>query len=608
MMIYERLSFPSSRRVGTRAATTILAVCFAFAAGCARRAPARPLHLVEAAQSAPTALPALPASQNHDPSLTEAADLDLGGTHLMHPTPYIPSQCYTATRDDGGAAHNPCYTCHQTGVAPNYIHDGNLQREVSLPEPARTNPFTNLFEDRTHQVASVPEADVVRYVRQDNYGVGSMGDRLARLLSDVPSGWDIDDDGRWGGYSPDANFVFDENGFDRAPDGSPTGWRAFAYYPFLGTFFPTNGSTDDVLIRLPLEFRQDLAGTYDEGTYVLNLAIVEAAVRRMDVSIEATDERTFGVDLDRNGRLGTASRVAFAWDPPRGVEMRLVGRAGASQRAGATHLLAGLFPVGTEFLHSVRYLDVGVGDSGVGVATRMKELRYARKRRLYGYGELEQLALREAREDHDQPDRAREIMGNAELGVSNGQGWVYQGFIEDRAGALRPQTFEEHATCLGCHGGIGATTDGIFAFPRKLDFRSPQHGWSHPTQHGLAGVADPTRGDGTREYATYLRVNGAGDEFRSNDEVRARFFLEDGRENPSAFRALATDITTLLMPSPERAIRLDAAYMAIVRAQSFVRGRDATVTPVVTVHRTVDEGTLTGIEIEVEGPGSLRSR
>src|SRR3546814_2792844 len=44
---------------------------------------------------------------------------------------------------------------------------------------------------------------------------------------------------------------FDDTGFAR--DGS--GWRAFRYKPFPGTFWPTNGASDDVLIRLPAIFR-----------------------------------------------------------------------------------------------------------------------------------------------------------------------------------------------------------------------------------------------------------------------------------------------------------------------------------------------------------------
>src|SRR3546814_10725129 len=38
--------------------------------------------------------------------------------------------------------------------------------------------------------------------------------------------------------------------------------------------------------------------------------------------------------------------------------MHYVGRARREQDAGRVHAAAGLFPEGTEFLHSVRYLDI----------------------------------------------------------------------------------------------------------------------------------------------------------------------------------------------------------------------------------------------------------
>jgi hypothetical protein len=37
--------------------------------------------------------------------------------------------------------------------------------------------------------------------------------------------------------------------------------------------------------------------------YKTNLAIVEAIITRRDVSIDATDEKALGVDLDKNGKL-----------------------------------------------------------------------------------------------------------------------------------------------------------------------------------------------------------------------------------------------------------------------------------------------------------------
>ncbi len=74
---------------------------------------------------------------------------------------------------------------------------------------------------------------------------------------------------KWSGYTPDCYFNFDDEGFDREYNGTYTGWRAFAYYPFLGTFWPTNGSTDDVLIRLSDSFRKKAGGEEDAISLVI---------------------------------------------------------------------------------------------------------------------------------------------------------------------------------------------------------------------------------------------------------------------------------------------------------------------------------------------------
>ena len=208
----------------------------------------------------------------------------------------------------------------------------------------------------------------------------------------------------------------------------------------------------------------------------------------------------------------------------------------------------------------------------------------------------------EQKEKSQFPERVRQFTGNAEVGMGNGQGWTYQGFIEDRRGALRPQNYEETAFCIGCHSGIGATTDSNFAFPRKFRENSFQKSWYHWTQKGLAGMPDPLRSDGLPEYTHYLEQNGAGDEFRGNEEVKARFFNADGSLKEEMRQRLRQDMTVLLNPSRDRALALNKAYRVIVQEQSFVQGRDATVTPVETVHRSVAIDTPTGVREVVSGP------
>ncbi len=518
---------------------------------------------------------------------------DLVNVPLTHESAYIPPPCYTKTEDDDGTVHNPCYTCHTRGDAPNFTQDDDLQLWFSFPAPARNNPWQNLFVDREEATAAQSDEEILAYVRQSNY-FDAFDIRLSRVLANVPSGWDVNGNGRWDGFVPDCEFAFDERGFDRLPDGRYSGWRAFAYDLFPGTFWPTNGSTDDVLIRLAPAFRNDEQGRFDIAVYQLNLAIVEALIKRRDVAIPETDENLYGVDLDGDGELGSTALVKYDWQPREGRDMSYVGQARLEQQSGQQYLAAGLFPLGTEFLHSVRYIDLRQG--AVALAPRMKELRYARKVYWRTYAQLNEAASAEIKEKYDFPDRLHKIPGDVEAGVNTGKGWRYQGFIEDADGELRPQTYEELLFCAGCHSGLGVTTDGIFSFPRKFDATAHQQGWYHWTQHGLADHDEPKWRDGqTWEYTSYLEHNGAGDELRQNEDVLQLFFDADGRLSPERTQLLHDDVTLLIMPSASRAIELDKAYRTIVREQSFVRGREATLEPAENVHRSVPAGLATGV-------------
>jgi hypothetical protein len=523
---------------------------------------------------------------------------------------YIPPQCYTMTREaPGGAVHNPCYACHMKSVAPNFVDDADLQKEFSIPGAAATNAWRNLFDPPVARAHRVADADLLAYVRTSNYFDAGGRIALARTLGALPAAWDGQGDRRWDGYTPDAWFRFDARGFDHAPDGRATGWRAFAYTPFLGTFFPTNGSMDDVLIRLDPALREDAAGHPDQAVYELNLAIVEALIRRADVAIDPIDETRFGADVDLDGVIGRASRVAFR-APPAGASrapaMHYVGRARAQQDAGTLPLEPGLMPLGTEMLHSVRYLDVGA-DGEVTMAARMKELRYAKKVRWLGPADLRAKAAADTVEQNESADGWRQFLWQFDRGIYNGQGWLLQGFIEAADGSLRPQSYEESVPCVGCHGEIGATTDSLFAFARKLGkpgSDAPARGWFHWSQHDLRGIAEPRRRDGRYEYTLYLTANGAGDELRENGEVVARFFDQRGAPRDDAFRRLHGDIATLLLPSAARALDLDRAYLAIVREQSFAAGRDAVLAPSRHVHRRLSAGEKTGVDVPLAGPNS----
>ncbi|QQD20731.1 hypothetical protein GJQ54_02630 [Oceanospirillaceae bacterium ASx5O] len=527
------------------------------------------------------------ASVNASPdSLTE--------DRLVNKTAYIPAQCYTDPVANG-KVHNPCYVCHTNSKEPNYLDDVDVQLVYNLPEPGLKHSWMNLYKDRTKLISSMKDADVIRYVREDNYKDKSGKIILSEKLKQVPSEWDRNKNKKWDGYIPDVYFNFDSYGFDHDGKGQPTGWRVFAYYPFPGTFMPTNGSSDDVLIRLPEAFRQIKAGIYDQETYRINLAIVESMIKEQDIPISMVDERRYGVDLNKDGKLNTADFIRYDWAPLEKKIMSYVGQAKELLDRQQVHIAARLYPEGTEFLHTVRYLDFD--DAGrVRMSARMKEVRYSRKGDWRNYYSLQRIVEKEVKERHDFPERTKQVIGNMEEGLVVAQGWIYQGFIEDKNGNLRPQSYEENYFCVGCHSGVGATTDTTFAFSRKLSAsESYKEGWYHWMEKSFNGLSDPVREDGHGEYAFYLKNNPTGNEYRTNTEVMNKFFTREGVAIPSAFEQLREDISHLLIPSADRALRLNKAYKVIVEEQSYVLGRDPVFEPVTSVKKEVEINAETGI-------------
>jgi hypothetical protein len=447
-----------------------------------------------------------------------------------NPDPTVPPQCYTVT--DG--KYNPCWVCHTVANARNSIDDLRLQRKYSFASGLKINHWNNLFLDRTKPVAQISDAEILRYVRQDNYSSFlTMRKSVARPEQPVP----------------DLNLSqgFDAQGF--AKDGS--GWRAFRYKPFPGAFWPTNGSTDDVFIRLPTKFREDETGRPSQAVYRKNLAILETMVSELN---SVTSRRP-------HHYAGAAARVpAIEFD----------------------------YPIGTEFLHTVRYLDPRDPNF---MAKRMKEVRYAvKKYRLdpiimkYRYGKE---AAEEKSQNITKPDSP------LEKGINNGFGWHYIAFIEGSDGKLRTQTRVEHEFCLGCHSGIGVTVDQSFSFPRKVP---GARGWGYQDLRGMPDA--PQNGSVIPEIALYFARAGGGDEFRSNQEILANFFRDGALDVQRLCRAYAAtgDIRSLVLPSARRALELDKAYLVIVRQQSFLAGRDATLEISDNVHREVRRES-TGLEI-----------
>ena len=500
---------------------------------------------------------------------------------LKNPTAYIPPQCYTKTTAEDGAVHNPCYVCHTESKAPNFLNDIDVQQELVFPEPGAINRWHNMFKDNSKKVAEITDEFILNYVRQDNYQTNSGRIILADTLNAVPAAWDRNENGEWDGFIPDSYFNFNEKGFDVAPDGKLTGWRVFAYYPFLGTFMPVNGSTDDVMIRLPEVFRKDEKGLFNQNIYELNLSIIESLLKQKDITIPEVDENFYKVDLNKDGKLSRTNTIRFAWAPNDNIYMSYVGLAKTKLEKNEVKLAAGLFPVGTEFLHSVRYIDAQNGKTAM--ASRMKELRYARKDNWRNYYQLERIATQEVKERHDFPDRTKKVLGNMEVGLTVPQG------------DLRPQSYEESYFCIGCHSGTGATADTTFSFSRKFDNKSFKQGWYSWLEKDLSGISDPLRNDGLGEYGYYLTHNPSGNEYRNNHAVKNKFYDKQGEKKTSVFKALETDIRTLLMPEVEHALLMNKAYKVIVDEQSYRHGRDGHVKEIVNIHKEVELGQDTGI-------------
>ncbi len=510
---------------------------------------------------------------------------------LTNPTAYIPPQCYTVTADSDGKVSNPCYVCHTKSVEPNYVNDQELQLSYSFPEMARINPWTNLFADRRERVAGITDNQILSYIRQNNYLDESGTITLTEKLQNLQKNWDYNKNNQWDGYGPDCFFNFDSRGFDHSADGGYTGWRAYAHSPFPATYWPTNGAAGDTMIRLPEHFRKSTAGTFDLTVYEINLAIVESLITRRDILIEPTDEKLFGVDLNQDGVLNEATQVTYSWPAGDGKTMSYVGAAGQELTGNKEHLAAGLFPVGTEFLHSLRYLDIVDRDQII-PAARMKELQYMQKKTWQTYADLEESALAEMKERDDFPDRNSQFVGNSEHGVYNGSGWLLQGFIEDADGELRPQSYEETISCVGCHGGIGVTTDSVFSFARKLAGNIPHNGWFHWGAEYLRDISEPKtelyQAGVFYEYSYYLMYNSSGNDFRNNPEVISRYTLSDNSLNIKELVRLQGDISPLLLPSPKRALQLNKAYKTIVTDQDYIHGRDVSIEPITTVHKQTE--------------------
>jgi hypothetical protein len=469
---------------------------------------------------------------------------------LSNPEAVVPAMCYTRTE----ARHNACYVCHQDAIEgrENTMNDSDLQEAYSFSDLGMTNQWHNLFENRGARIAAITDNQILEYIGEDNYS------ELPGRLRDAG----------FKGWIPDLKNLqlgaaaFDKHGL--ALDGS--GWVAFNYKPFPSTFWPTNGSTDDVMIRLAKEYRSTADGKTSNDIYQANLAILEANIKGLpEIETLPVDETMIGKDLDGDGKLGTARMIRHttAW----------VGA------AAELPMERPLYPAGTEFLHTVRYIGVG-SDGDIGVSTRMKEVRYSRKVRAYSKAMYQRRYELEAIEK--EAGNLPYYVSIGDHGIDNGNGWALHGFIEDRKGRLRSMTYEENLSCMGCHNSVGSTIDKTFSFPRKIDGAK---GWGYINLKGMPDA--PNKGEQLGEIATYLARVGGGSEFRNNDEMEEKWFAPDGKPDPAKL-AKARDVYDLITPSPQRALALNKTYRTIVEDQDYIHGKDPMPVPPANVYDRID--------------------
>jgi hypothetical protein len=465
----------------------------------------------------------------------------------------IPPQCYTKTEQ----VNNPCYVCHQSyhdqKLRPNKLNDGFQQGSYAFSDIGVNNSWRNLFVDRTRKIAKISDKQILDYINQDNYSP------FIEKLKDSD----------WKGVIPEIKNLhlgpeaFDEHGL--AKDGS--GWVAFNYKPMPSTFWPTNGSTDDVMIRLPDEFMQ-INGEYSRDAYYANLALVEMAITdTQETTTIPINEKTIKADLNGNGLLEE--------------KVQHIKRSSHYLADASTLQLAHmLYPEGTAFLHTVRY--VNVDDSGaVDISPRMKEVRYMVKKKFLSLGELKGRYYLERKEKHFENLPYYNTFGDD--GVSNKHGWTLLGFIENEQGELRKQNDEEQFFCTGCHKSVGSIIDETFSFPRKV---AGVNGWGYINLKSMSDV--PNIGEEKGEIFTYLERVGGGDEFRQNQEMITRWFNHDGSVNVEKV-LLQKSIYDLITPSRRRALDMNKAYKTIVEEQSFIYGRDATLVKAENVLSKVNE-------------------
>lgn len=527
--------------------------------------------------------------------------------------PSIPAQCWVETNY---GTQNACLYCHTDYLAKmkhgNAFPLGEDQILYSFPSPNlnkvlwRNTIFPQEIGDRLKKEGiALPDREDVAYVRRDNWQpayakarTGAGSEWLSKASSEFILFPALDPSHLFPFREKDPTSAgthgfIDADGFVRDEKQEFTGWRAVNFFPY-GIFTPLSGSVSGIYIRLPRPFMSQ-GNTFNREIYRKNLYLLEQNIKNRPYR--------------ETHYYGDAADVAVA---------------------------RGFFPVGTEFAHPLHYVDLNAdGETGARVdgvvdntaetyefpgtrSRRVKEIRYMYKWKEVGIDDIDD----DAHYDHF-------VIGNEGQGwVDNNAGWVLSAYIEDRRGALRPQTTEELMQCIGCHGKVGNTVDSVWSFLRKLpgddgwremdygdyDAKQPQRTRLQDYAHQNAAMGElgffyhvvvgaDLYGVMPREIAAELEAYAVANEKSLGlkhptdaifDDILLKNMAAAGRrshllERQKVMRAFVSDLAyldrdqktgksfvkgSLLYPTPETMKNNISLYRKIVLDQSYNLGKD----------------------------------
>ena len=398
----------------------------------------------------------------------------------------IPAECWLDQADNQINSCKYCHTSGQPGAGNN-----DIDRQGTFP--VQENLFLNVLDpgrlDDLVPPATLP-TDLSVFLRLDNY----------RLALEARGG-----DATVGSGAGVYKYFPDLDPGQTGADGfANNGWRAFKWKPFELAWPRHNGRIQQNWIRLPDRFQRDAAGELDRATYAANLDLLVEVLRGA---------------VPSGSYLGLAADEAV--DPFR-------------------------FPVGSEVLHYLYYLDPAAPDMR---ARRIKEVRWNIKSASRDDEQFDVLGY-VSRREREVSLALQEDEAAAEYGlVYNGDAWDIIGFIEREDGTLRPQSEQEMVQCLGCHSRrTGLPVDSHFqSLQRKLP---GEDGWRR------------------QDYADIQDFYNAGLARGEYEEIHENYFGDEARvpRRPEG--------SVDFLPPPDLADALTRRYLQIVQSQSFVLGRD----------------------------------